>query len=397
MLTDPKPVFDPTLPYLEHYPEAGGWSYRLLLDRFPFLIGRSASAHYCINSRQVSKEHAEIVQAGEELRIRDLGSTNGTFVNGQRVVETPLFHGDIVHVAHKEFRFCHEVAAAEIDANALLTEYAASPLPFSIIQGGEHLQDLLRNERVQIVFQPIVDLKTQEPLGYESLGRGAHDKLSPNPTMLLGMAVQCDLAPELSCLFREVAVREAALLPDGAHVFINLHPSELRNEAQLNASLAGIPAALGGEKRAVVEFHEDSVADPASIRRFRDQLHALGIGLAYDDFGAGQARLSELAEVPPDFVKLDKSLTRGIHQAKARQELVQALTRVCTDLGIRVIAEGIESLEEAETCAALGCQFGQGFLFGRPQPVATFAPRKGQDTRRIDLNQVRGRFKLGSA
>jgi EAL domain-containing protein (putative c-di-GMP-specific phosphodiesterase class I) len=103
----------------------------------------------------------------------------------------------------------------------------------------------------------------------------------------------------------------------------------------------------------------------------RGQLHERGIGLAYDDFGSGQARLTELAEVPPDFIKLDKALIRDIHTATARQELVRALVRVSTDLGIRLIAEGIEAVEEMEVCIDLGCQFGQGFFFGRPQAVRT--------------------------
>src|ERR1700676_5217673 len=98
--------------YLEHYPETGEGAHRLLLDHFPFCIGRNASAHYCINSRHVSKDHALIAREGEVFLIRDVGSTNGTFVNGQRIQEAVLSSGDIVHVAHKEFRFGLDAAAA---------------------------------------------------------------------------------------------------------------------------------------------------------------------------------------------------------------------------------------------------------------------------------------------
>jgi EAL domain-containing protein (putative c-di-GMP-specific phosphodiesterase class I) len=149
---------------------------------------------------------------------------------------------------------------------------------------------------------------------------------------------------------------------------LNLHPAELDGDAHLK-SLEGIREALAGPLQVVLELHEEAVTNTAAMRRLRDQLRALGIGLAYDDFGAGHARLTELADVPPDFVKLDKSLIHGIHQAQGRQELVRALTRVSSDLGIRLVAEGIERPEEAEVCLNLQCPFGQGYLFGRPQPI----------------------------
>jgi EAL domain-containing protein (putative c-di-GMP-specific phosphodiesterase class I) len=154
---------------------------------------------------------------------------------------------------------------------------------------------------------------------------------------------------------------------------LNLHPSELAGDGLLK-SLEGISGALDAGRQVVLEFHEEAVSDAGAMRRLSAGLHALGIGLAYDDFGAGQARLSELADVPPDFIKLDKSLIHGIAQAPGRQELVRALTRVSTDLGIRLIAEGIESAEEADVCLNLGCHFGQGYLLGRPQPLTSIQP-----------------------
>jgi EAL domain-containing protein (putative c-di-GMP-specific phosphodiesterase class I) len=132
-------------------------------------------------------------------------------------------------------------------------------------------------------------------------------------------------------------------------------------------SLREFQAAFRESQRVVLEVHEGVVTDLPGMRRLREQLNGLGMGLAYDDFGAGQSRLTELAEVPPDFIKLDMSLIRGIDAAVARQDLVLALTRVMADLGIRIIAEGIETAEEAKTCLDLGCNFGQGFLFGHPQ------------------------------
>jgi EAL domain-containing protein (putative c-di-GMP-specific phosphodiesterase class I) len=357
-----------SLPYLEHYPEPGGPPQRIVVEPLPFRIGRSAAAHYIIYSRQISKEHTEIYPAGRDFRIRDLGSTNGTFINGQRVDDAGLVNGDIIHVAHKELRFAHEPIDTPLERDVFVTEPAASKLPSSIIRGSQHLREMLSDHLGRTVFQPIVYLDSAKIMGYEVLGRGDHPELSASPAELFRLAGQCNLAVELSRMFRSVAVQDATRLPVKAHVFLNLHPLEMANDALIE-SLALLKAAFRDDQQLVLEVHEAVVTDVRTLRRLRERLNALGIGLAYDDFGAGQSRLKELAEVPPDFIKLDMSLIRGIERASGRQELVQALSRVAADLGAQTIAEGIETPEEALRCQALGCQLGQGFLFGRPQPL----------------------------
>src|SRR5262249_44929972 len=150
-----------------------------------------------IYSRQISKEHTEIVQTGKDYLIRDLGSTNGTFINGKRIEVATLTNGDIIHVAHKEFRFNQESSEAPEDLHSWFTELAASRLPVSIIRGNQHLTELLTQNHARIVFQPIVLLGTGTIVGYEALGRGTHSALSPNPSDLFGLASQCNLASKL--------------------------------------------------------------------------------------------------------------------------------------------------------------------------------------------------------
>jgi EAL domain-containing protein (putative c-di-GMP-specific phosphodiesterase class I) len=367
-----KTTADPTLPYLEHYPEPGEAPHRILLDQLPFRIGRSMTAHYIIYSRQVSKDHSEIFRDGKDFRIRDLGSTNGTFVNGQRVNSAPLLNGDIIHIAHKELRFGYEPIEAHDDVGRCFTEPAASQLPASVIRSSNHLREMLNSQSVRVVFQPIIDMETRAVLGFEALGRGTHRELSTNPGDLFGLADQCHLSCELSRLFRSVAVEEASRLPDHTMLFFNIHPSEMDSEALID-SLRDLKKMLRKAQQVVLEVHEGVVADVASMRWLREQLNELEIGLAYDDFGAGQARLTELAEVPPDFIKLDRSLIRDIDRGAARQDVIKALNRVCADLQVESIAEGVETAAEAAVCQKLGCHYGQGFLFGRPQPLAQLA------------------------
>jgi EAL domain-containing protein (putative c-di-GMP-specific phosphodiesterase class I) len=364
-----RPAACPTLPYLEHFPERGEAPHRILLDQLPFRIGRSMAAQYVIYSRQVSKEHTEIYRAGQEYRIRDLGSTNGTFVNGQRVGDGPLAGGDIIHVAHKEFRFGFEADEQPGEADRCFTEVAQAKVPASVIRGSMLLRELLNERSVRALFQPIVFLDSERVMGYEALGRGDHAELSPDPTELFDLASQCRLSGELSRVFRQAAAAEAHRLPCGPRIFFNVHPGEMVRDT-LCESLRRLKAALDGGQQIVLEVHEGAAADLATMGWLRQHLTELGMGLAYDDFGSGQSRLQELAEVPPDYVKLDRCLVHHIDQAGPRQELVQALCRCILDMGVQVIAEGIERPEEARFFRELGCPFGQGFLFGRPQPLA---------------------------
>jgi EAL domain-containing protein (putative c-di-GMP-specific phosphodiesterase class I) len=335
----------------------------------PFRLGRNPGLDFTVYSSQVSKEHAEIAWSGKEYHIRDLGSTNGTFVNGRRVIEAPLSPGDIIHLARKEFRFGVVVATPGDTAKMARTMPAMPELPASLIQGSEHLRELIKLRKVRVVFQPIVHMETQNLLGYEALGRSTHGKLATNPAELFQLADQCRLAPELSRLFRNVAVEESAALPRGARIFLNLHPSE-KLDAELVESARLLQQKLRRGQSLVLEVHEDMVTDLETLRTLRGRLRELKIEMAYDDFGAGQARLEELAEASPDYVKLHMRLIRGIQESRTRQGLIQALNKLSQELGVKQIAEGIETPEEAKVCRSLGCRFGQGFLFGRPQAAA---------------------------
>lgn len=353
-------------PFLEHYPEKWGPPERVLIDKLPFVIGRAGDADHTVYSNKVSKKHAAVVRIGPRFAVRDVGSTNGTFVNGRRVSEALLNDGDIIHVAHKEFCFrCQCPIESSDSAGPEETLAAANRLPESFIRGARLLLEMIETEAVEILYQPIVDLADRRVVGFEALGRGAHPGLSRNPSVLLKLAEQCELAVPLSQLFRKAAVVYSGGLPKGTRLFLNVHPTELADESFL-PSLEEIARLRRGDHPIVIEIAENAVADVAALGNIKKALDGFGFEFAYDDFGAGQARLLELTDLPPHYLKLDIGLVQGIELAKPRQDLVQALLRVVGKLGIQVIAEGIENGEVAAMCLKLGCRLGQGFLFGRP-------------------------------
>jgi EAL domain-containing protein (putative c-di-GMP-specific phosphodiesterase class I) len=119
-----------------------------------------------------------------------------------------------------------------------------------------------------------------------------------------------------------------------------------------------------------LEIHESALAQPAAIALLREQLSEINVGLAYDDFGTGQARLLELAEAPPHYLKFDRRFIVGIDQAPpSRRRLVASLVAAARELLVKTIAEGVETAAEAEVCARLGFTHAQGYYFGRPAPL----------------------------
>ena len=357
-------------PYLERFPEAGGPAERVPLLKVPFTIGRSETADHTIYSSKVSKEHAVIVRSGDRYAVRDLDSTNGIFINGQRATNQVLKDGDILHVAHVEFCFRHPAAPEHSvkprsDHAVEQTQMLHAEQPDSLIRGTELLREMIRTEAVEMAYQPIVDLRTRTVVAFEALARGTHPELSQSPGVLLALAEQCGVVIELSRMFARLAVSSCGRLPRGTKIFVNMHAGEL-TRPDLLQSLCELRARASDDHPVVLEIAEASVTDVVAMAGNKAAFTSLGLEFAYDDFGAGQARLVELTDIPPDYLKIDKAMIQGIEAAAPRQEMVAALLRVVRRLGVRVIAEGVETELVAGICQRLGCDLGQGYLFGRP-------------------------------
>jgi EAL domain-containing protein (putative c-di-GMP-specific phosphodiesterase class I) len=356
--------------YLESLVEGGRQLRRIAVHPLPFRVGRLPDLALSLGSDSVSKEHAELFLRGGVLHVRDLGSKNGTFVNSERVGEAPLREGDILHFAQLEFR----VGRQEIDeadeaglepSTVALNDMA---LPEQFVEGARELPDLLSGRQVTAVFQPIVSLPSGSLVGYEALGRGRHPRLPEAPLDLFRIAAGVGAEAELSQVFREKALELAVVRGRFPALFLNVHPAELERPGL-------VPAVVEARQRApqlrmTLEVHEGALADLERVDRLRTQLSRSGVGIAYDDFGAGQARLLELAEVPPHYLKFDMSFVRGIDSASpSRQRLLTSLVSVARDLLVYTVAEGVETAEEADVCMRIGFTHAQGFFFGRPRPI----------------------------
>jgi EAL domain-containing protein (putative c-di-GMP-specific phosphodiesterase class I) len=277
--------------------------------------------------------------------------------------------GDIVQIGANQF-----VVAADDDSENITSATSAMDLNgvsriSNIAAETAALRDLLANARVRTVFEPIVVLKDRpRAIGFEILGRGVHTDAPESPGQLFQLADSVDVADELSRLFRATGFASAAGLPGKPRLFVNTHPAEMGGDTLIR-ELEQFRA-RGFDFPLTVEIHETSVLDRERMRELAAALADLDIGFAYDDFGAGQTRLLELVEIPPDYLKFDMSLIRGIDRAPgARVRLLQSLVKMVTSLDIACIAEGIETRAEYSACRDLGFSHAQGFLIGRGQPA----------------------------
>src|SRR5262245_53354916 len=354
--------------FLESWAE-GGNGRRVLIRPLPFRVGRRPGLDLTLPSDSVSKEHAEIYLDLDTLRIRDLGSTNGTFVNRGLITDSELQQGDIVHFADFEFRVgVDEVASADDVDRPSTVSLKQTKLTQQFVQGTRELGELLRGSAVTIALQPMVTLPDARIMGYEVLGRGQHPGLSSAPNDLFRIAHTMGASAELSRLFRKRAVDVLASRTDLPLLFLNTHEDELASPGLVD-SITELVRLVPHIKLAL-EIHERALADIDAIRSLRAGLSEIGVELAYDDFGIGQARLLELGEVPPDYLKFDRQFVHAIDSAPAsKQRVLTSLVTVARDLLVKTVAEGIETAAEAEICRQVGFTHAQGFYFGPPAPA----------------------------
>jgi EAL domain-containing protein (putative c-di-GMP-specific phosphodiesterase class I) len=213
-----------------------------------------------------------------------------------------------------------------------------------------------------MAYQPI--LRADGRLfGYEALVRTQEPTL-PHPGALFEAAERLGRIRDLGRTIRDRVAGSLEALPPAASVFVNLHPHDLTDGALLDSALTA------GARKVVLEVTERAaLPDLADVQARVRALRHRGYRIAVDDLGAGYAGLTSFATLEPEVVKLDMSLVRGVDGEPIKQRLIGSMAALCKELGILVVAEGVETEAERRTLAALGCDLLQGFLLGRPGPL----------------------------
>ncbi|MFJ7905957.1 EAL domain-containing protein [Kitasatospora sp. NPDC096204] len=244
----------------------------------------------------------------------------------------------------------------------------------------EHLDSAIAESAFQLYYQPIVDLRSGDLVAFEALVRWPHDRRGMVlPDEFIALAEESGQIVPLGAWVLERAAQEVAAWQAASsavrmaagrpplRVNVNVSARQFRDAGFVDVVRRAL-ATTGIDPRTLVLELTESV-----LMRRDDRIHAdmatlsgLGVGIAIDDFGTGYSSLSYLREFPISLLKIDKSFIDGLGHSPQQYALVEGITRIADTLGVQVIAEGIETPDQRDLLAAMGCPLGQGYLFAHP-------------------------------
>ncbi len=226
------------------------------------------------------------------------------------------------------------------------------------------LAECLDAELLSYVAQPIVTAHGGAPVALELLLRSRHPVLT-NPLAVIEAAERSRRVPQLGAALNRLLGACLASLPAEPLLFVNVHPGQFADPGVVDTFAPLAPQA----HRVVLEITERArLTEFGGVETALERLTSMGFRVAVDDLGSGFNSLAVLAELQPAFIKVDMSIVRGVHLDTRRQRLLHLLASFANATGAEVVAEGVETDEEAEAARQCGVHLLQGYLFGKPSP-----------------------------
>ncbi|MDQ6647248.1 MAG: GGDEF domain-containing phosphodiesterase [Pseudomonadota bacterium] len=243
----------------------------------------------------------------------------------------------------------------------------------------EELREAIEANRLQVFFQPIWDLQRKRIAGVESLARwnsAKHGDVSP--ANFVPFSEQSDLISVLTRWSVNATLRHAASIADRKDLSfaINFSPRVLLRSGMVEQLMSALEIWGIPPTAVVVEITETTLVNDLELgvqvmRRLRDH----GVHIAIDDFGTGYASIAYLRQFPATELKIDQSLISAMREDPHTAKLVRAIINMAHHMDLTTVAEGIENQHTQDMLADMGCDFGQGYHLGRPEPAADFTAR----------------------
>lgn len=232
------------------------------------------------------------------------------------------------------------------------------------------LQDILRQRNLSALFQPILDLKGGEFIGFEGLIRGPADSALHSPFSLFSAAHQHGLSLEIEMLCRQIVLEGFARLKLPGSLFLNVSPTALTHPSFRNGQTLEYMRKVGiTPEQVVIELTENQPTfDFEDVRNALLHYRSMGFKIAMDDLGEGFSSLRLWSELRPEYVKIDMHFVQGVDTDQFKQQFLKSIQQIADSCGAHVIAEGIENEEELAVVKATGLALGQGYFIGRPNP-----------------------------
>lgn len=230
------------------------------------------------------------------------------------------------------------------------------------------LKQIIESSSIKILYHPVVDLTEHKIIGHEALCRGPENTEFERPTKLFRVAYEADVVLKLERLCRQKALEGAKGLPSSCLLFLNVEPESVEDPylRQIVSTDILDPLELSIHQIVMETTEHIAVTNFSEFRSAFAYYRELGFKISVDDASAGYTSLQCVAELVPDFIKIDMSLIRGIDKDAVKQQLVRTFVALTKKAGVLLIAEGIETIKELEVLLKLGVKWGQGYLFAYP-------------------------------
>jgi EAL domain-containing protein (putative c-di-GMP-specific phosphodiesterase class I) len=357
------------LPWLESTPREGRETVRAELESLPFTIGRNDTCDLPVASQRVSREHARIEKSGGKYIVRDLGSTNGTYLNGVKVAESALTDGDLLTIA--DFGFVFHLPQENSRPGATQRFTVAEPHDsicpaVQLVEQVRSLQEVVLHRAVRPWMQAIVSVGIGEPVGYELLAS------SPSPSARLSAESFTGLpdAPGVRralALHRMLGIEQLWHLFRDALVFVPLRAHEWES-AELPDWIERWKQRPGGELRLVVELRG---ALPEQCQAFGEagaMLRELGVATCLEAAGISKTIL-EAFECRPEFVRITPADLQAAQRPGERRTQLEQVIAWAGEHRSQCIGSDVTSESSWQTCKQLGVHLAQGDFAAAAMPI----------------------------
>ena len=287
------------------------------------------------------------------------GGTSDVVEESPAVVPAEESAGSGLDVVERPLVVAYDSLAAPLEDAPV----SVSPEQARLAEARRRVEELPADGSIRVVFQPIVDLATTKVIGYEALARFPGDT-TVSPRTWFAEAAEVGLLLEIEMTAIRAALAHLERLPRDAFISVNVSPATAGSDELRNVLGEVDP------KRVVLEITENAAAgDFEEVSEAVGALRATGVRVALDDTGSGSVSFNSLFDVHADIIKIDIDVTHGIESDPMKEAMASALKGLADRLGAMSLAEGIETEEELNLLRDVGVQAGQGYLFGRPEPV----------------------------
>ncbi|MCI0492529.1 MAG: FHA domain-containing protein [Planctomycetes bacterium] len=364
-------------PSVEFYSDGASEPRRVTIDKCPFRIGRVETSDLRIDSAQVSREHAEIVERSGVWLIRDLGSMNGTQVNGKRVTEAMLADGDIVKLAETELTF---LASAAAQFQRMATQpspsrdlpYVTKSVPAEIVAARALIEATLW-QAIPIELNWVVSFRhsTMEAV---FTGLSTNEGLT-NPQPLFRSNHCAGL--RYRELYRQRSLELARERSLATRLFVPVDAAEIESPNPLLVELERIQDVLPSGWELGITISLPVVLESTQVGGFYQTLRNQGLLIAYDQFQGNGGQVMQIDALVPDYLVLSESMTKGLHETRQPMRRLESVIAVCEELAIKPVLPPCNCERTIDLCRQSGCDLmlHKRTTLNRPGVIAPATPR----------------------